>query len=274
MGCGGATNGIGIRLGVRRIVNVTPLILTFNEAPNIARVLDRLSWARRIVIVDSGSTDGTLEIVQAHPAVEVVHRPFTDHTSQWNHGLDQVHSEWVLTLDADYVINDAFVAELKNLTADSALDGYAVSFSYCIHGRPLRGSLYPPRVALFRTKRGRYVADGHTQRLNLDGPIGRVRTPIAHDDRKSLSRWLEAQDRYAALEADKLRRLDSRSLSMNDRIRRFTALTPIIVFFYCLFVRGTILDGRSGVYYALQRMFAETLLALRLREPELSRDTA
>jgi glycosyltransferase involved in cell wall biosynthesis len=81
---------------------ITPLIITFDEAPNIARTLDKLAWARRIVIVDSGSTDGTVDVVACYPQVSLFKRAFDSLADQCNFGLAQVESEWVLSLDADY----------------------------------------------------------------------------------------------------------------------------------------------------------------------------
>jgi glycosyltransferase involved in cell wall biosynthesis len=250
---------------------VTPLILTYNEETNIGRVLDALSWASRIVVIDSGSTDQTLSILARHDAVEVVHRDFDDHTSQWNFGLTQVSTAWVLALDADYVLTDEFVHEMSEAVRRTGVDGYLVPFTYHIGGRPLRASLYPPRLLLFRRSRGHYAQDGHTQSLQLDGVSARMRSRVYHDDRKPIGRWLEGQDRYARLEVGKLAGPNAGRLSLKDRIRRTTFLGPVLAFMYCLFVRGLILDGRAGLYYALQRLYAETLLSLYMYEPEPGR---
>jgi glycosyltransferase involved in cell wall biosynthesis len=209
---------------------VTPLILTLNEAENIERTLAALSWAATIVVVDSGSTDGTLAILARYPAVTVVHRAFDNHTAQWNYGLDQIGTEWVLTLDADYVLTEEFAREMAQRVDGARADGYFAPFTYCIDGHPLRGTLYPPRLALFRAARGRYEADGHTQRLRLDGHSESMTARIRHDDRKPLSRWIEAQHRYALLEVEKLRAASIASLSFGDRMRRTSAATPFLVF--------------------------------------------
>src|SRR5216117_474170 len=92
------------------------LILTNNEAPNIGRTLDKLRWARRVVVVDSFSTDSTCDIIRAHANAEVRQRHFDNHANQWNYGLTQVESEWVLSLDADYQVTDSLVSELKTLS--------------------------------------------------------------------------------------------------------------------------------------------------------------
>src|SRR5215472_11278304 len=90
---------------------ITPLIITYNEAPNISRTLDKVLWARRIVVIDSGSTDETVEILQRHPRVEVVEHPFMDVADQCNYGLTHVKSSWVLCLDADWELSDELVNE-------------------------------------------------------------------------------------------------------------------------------------------------------------------
>lgn len=248
---------------------ITPLILTYNEEPNLSRCLARLGWAGEIVVVDSLSTDGTKALGTGHPNVRWHERPFDNHTAQWNFGLDQVRTDWVLSLDADYVLGDGFEAELAALAPDTGLAAYAAHFRYCINGRPLRGTLYPPRLALFRRARCRYAPDGHTQLLQADGPTGTLRTHILHDDRKPLSHWVWSQDRYAKLEAEKLAAVPPVGLSLNDRIRKTIVLGPPAVLLYTLFARGVILDGWAGWYYAFQRALAETLLSLRLLETKL-----
>jgi glycosyltransferase involved in cell wall biosynthesis len=248
--------------------DITPLVLTFNEAPNIGRTLDRLAWARRIVVVDSFSTDDTVAICRRHPQVDVVQRRFDEHAVQWNFGLDQVSTPWVLTLDADYVLSDELVSEIASL-APGNVNGFFARFTYCVYGRPLRGSLYPPRLVLFRHDRGRYVQDGHTQVLRLDGPSGWLSGPILHDDRKPLDRWFADQVRYAAREVEHLRDTPRHGLNAADRIRRRIVFAPALVAAYTLVWQRLALDGWPGLYYAGQRSLAELLLSLRLIERRL-----
>lgn len=245
---------------------VTPLILTLDEENNIGRALERLGWARRIVVVDSYSSDGTLEILRAAPSVEIFHRHFDTFADQLNYGLRQVKTEWVLSLDADYIVPDGLAEEIATLPVDPDQGGFYAAFEYAVFGRKLRASLYPPRPVLFRRHAGRYVNDGHRQFLQIDGSTGTLRGKIIHDDRKPFSRWAASQASYAEAEAEKLLSAKTSQLNLPDRLRRTAMLGPAAVFFYCLFFKGLVLDGWPGWYYTLQRVVAETILALRLIE--------
>lgn len=245
---------------------ITPLILTYNEAPNIVRSLQKLTWAECIIIIDSYSTDDTLRLVRTYPQVKVFQRRFDTHTNQWNYGLAQVQTEWVLSLDADYVLSNALINELTMLTAPNEVDGYFASFQYCVFGKPLRGTILPPRQLLFRKSRSTYIDDGHTQLLTVQGISESLRGAVLHDDHKPLSRWLWAQDRYMLIEAKKLLSTSDSELALVDRLRKRKVITPIAILIYCLVLKGGLLDGWRGWYYAFQRMFAEILLSLRLIE--------
>ena len=247
------------------MLSVTALILTFNEEANIERTLGALSSIARIVIVDSHSSDRTVEFVrQARPDAKIVDRTFDTHTQQWNFGLDQVNTEWVLTLDADYELSPELQKEMVSLQPSPELAGYSAAFEYRIFGRGLRGSTYPPRVVLFRVDRARYVDDGHTQLLRPDGVVQSLAHKIYHDDRKPLGQWFCSQDRYARIEARHLQKMPRDQLSRQDRLRKRIFFAPAAIFLYLLFARGLVLDGWPGWYYVMQRTIAEMMLSLRL----------
>jgi glycosyltransferase involved in cell wall biosynthesis len=249
---------------------VSVLILTFNEAPNIGRTLDALKSFPEVLVLDSGSTDETLAIAARYPNVRVASRPFDSHSAQWNHGLTAcgLGREWVLALDADYVLPTALVEEIAALAPADDVAGYRTAFTYWILGKPLSRSLYPPVTTLYRRGGAHYAQDGHTQRVKLDGAVLSLEGRIAHDDRKPLAPWLVAQERYARLECDLLLGKPWSALRWRDRLRRMKIITPWLVPLYCLTVGRGLLDGRAGLYYALQRGVAESILSLKLFEAQ------
>jgi glycosyltransferase involved in cell wall biosynthesis len=240
------------------------MILTFNEEANIGRTLDKLTWAKKILIIDSGSTDHTLEIVSQHSQAVVIRRDFDTAAPQCNFGLTHIESEWVLSLDADYVLSDELVLEIATLRPSSNVRGFWARFVYRIFGRSLRASLYPRRAVLYRRSSASYVDEGHTQRVRIDGKMLNLIHPIYHDDRKPVSRWFGSQARYVSLEASHLLSRDRSTLGNVDRIRLLIVLAPVLVFFHVLFVKRCLFDGWPGWYYALQRVCAEMMLSIEL----------
>ena len=220
---------------------ITPLILTYNELPNIERTLAKLAWAKRIVVIDSFSTDGTLDILRRDPRVAVFTHEFVDFAGQCNFGLTQIESAWVLSLDADYELSDELLDELRTLVPGEATAGYRARFVYRIHGRPLRGT--PVSAENNPLSQGsRLLSAG---RACAPGPASmamscRCAASSIMTTERTLSRWLAAQQRYAADEADYLLNgADAgRPLARADRVRLMGWPAPIAVLLYVLFVKA------------------------------------
>jgi len=242
------------------------MILTFNEAPNIGRVLQKLAWADEVLIVDSFSDDETAAIARARPGARILQRRFDTFANQCNYGLEHVRTEWVLSLDADYFLSDELLQEITALAPSETTIGYRANFKYCIYGRHLRASLYPPRTVLYRKSRARYRDEGHGHRVEIEGNVQELSGVISHDDHKPLDRWFSEQLKYAAREAEHLERTPAQALNRVDRLRRWVFAAPVAVFLYTLIFRGLLLDGWRGWFYAFQRTVAELLLSLKLLE--------
>lgn len=249
---------------------ITPIILTYNEAPNIGRTLEQLVWARDIVVVDSFSDDETLGMVSSFSQARVYQRSFDNFAAQWDFALKQtgIETEWVLGLDADLVLTPESIDELKSLQPPQDTHGYRAPLTYCVHGKALRYSLLPPLLVLYRRNVASFWADAHTYRVELGGDVGQLRAPILHDDRKPLRRWFQSQQQYMELEASKLLTTPPDKLNSADRIRRLRIVAPLAVFCYCL-MKGSVLDGWAGLYYVMQRSAVELLLSLYLLEHDL-----
>jgi len=213
---------------LRKKVELTVVILTYNEEANIKRTLNALSGMKKVLVVDSFSNDETVNITRTFP---------------------------------NELCNEIEAIDFEGISPE---DIFSVPFKYCIFGLPLKGTVLPPRPVIFNKKKSRYYQDGHTQQLQHHGKSFMLKNHILHDDRKKLSRWLIAQDKYANLELDKYATQQHQSLSLVDKIRTQTSLAPFLMFFYCYLYKGTILNGRKGLYYSFQRAYAELLLLLKL----------
>lgn len=241
---------------------ITPLILTGDEEVNIGRTLEQLTWAKEVVVIDSMSADATVTIARGFPNVRVVERPFDDLASQWNFGVTQVKSEWVLALDADYFVPVAFTDELRRLDPPPRVSHYFTEFLYAVRGRPLRASLYPPRPVLFRRNSVSHFMDGHTHRARLEGEGGTLHARIIHDDRKPFSRFVQRQRVYMRNEAAKIRA--GNKLNLAGRIRKLRVVAPFAVVIHALFAKRLILDGIPGLQYTWERFVAEVILSAEL----------
>ena len=250
--------------------SLTAVVLTRDEAANIGRCLEGLQWVPRVLVVDSFSTDATTSIAKSFPNVEVAQRNFDSFAGQCNHALQLVETEWVLSLDADYVVTDDLRRQLSELQ-HSDIAGYRVPFTYCIHGRPLRGTLYPARTVLYRKSAARYEDFGHGHKVRIEGSVQDLAGRMLHDDRKPLSRWLQNQIRYAKQEADYLEKAPDSELGSIDKLRRAILPAPLAVGFYVMLLKLCILDGWPGWHYAMQRILAEALISLELVDRKLGR---
>lgn len=250
---------------------ITPLILTYNEAPNIGRTLTTLKWAKRVVVLDSGSTDDTESIARSFPNVDWQFRPFDSFKEQTDFGIHQtnIKTDYVLALDADMRLGVGVVEEMHERFLPGKYDGGLFTFKYCVSGVPLAGSIYPAQVRLFRRSLIQVQQVGHGHKFNLTGSIYRFKTLLFHDDRKSIERWTTSQLLYSLQELNRI--LSSPSFNIRDRLRQ-NGVMPWIVGIYSYLRAGGPFRGAAASRYAYERMMYECLLAIRVTTERLKND--
>ncbi len=251
-------------------IPVTPVILTFNEEPNIGRTLESVRSFPRVVVVDSGSTDRTEEIARVFPNVSWFVRPFDGHVQQWRFALEEtgIESPFVLALDADMSVTPELVAEIARVTSDGGVDAGLIPVEYRIRGVALLGSLYPSELRLLRRATGAVTAAGHTQKFATTGRTARLGNPLVHDDRKSLERFVQSQIGYSAREISPL--LENQDARLRARIRRSFPFTPILVWAWAWLRAGGPVRGAAARRYALERLLYEAMLRWRVEDMKLS----
>ncbi|MCX5838722.1 MAG: glycosyltransferase family 2 protein [Deltaproteobacteria bacterium] len=229
------------------MTTVAVTIITKNEVNFIRTCLDSVRWADEIIIVDSGSTDGTVEICREYTD-QIMLADWPGFGPQKNRALARATSEWVLSLDADEHVSPQLKQEI--LSAISAPEAYAAfdlprRSSYC--GRRIRHSGWWPDYVtrLFRRGSARFSDDLVHEHLIVDGRIGRLREPLSHVAFENLENVLETMNHYSTLGAR----------MMHNREKKGTMATAVLHGFWSFFntyvVRAGFLDGREGFMLAV-----------------------
>jgi len=242
---------------------ITPLILTYNEEPNIGRTLDSLLWAKTVIVLDSQSTDRTEEIARSYRNVKWHTRPFDLHVRQWSFGIHEtgINTDYVLTLDADMQVTPQLLAEMETNFLPAGFAGGLIPFEYHYYGHRLRGSLCPPQIRVFKRAAVRVSQPDHTQHFSVDGEVYKFRSRLVHDDRKPLERFVSSQLAYQVLNEAEL--TNGGRNRLRDRLRQLGLMPPIVGLL--AYVRaGGPFYGTAALRYAYERATCESLLALRL----------
>lgn len=274
-------------------MSLTVVILTKNEERHIARAMASVApIADRVVVVDSGSTDRTVELAREGGAEVLVH-PFVTQAQQFNWALDQLpaDTDWVLRLDADEVVTDALAAEIKAKLGSLSLSigGVHVSRRMTFLGRPIRwGGVFPVRVLrLFRHGEGRCENRWMDEHILVQGETAEFTGEIVDDNLNSLTWWTEKHNAYASREVVDLLNLEYGFMPhetvadlrggqqagvkrwIKERVyARLPGGTRAFIYFAYRYVfRLGFLDGKEGTaFHVLQGFWYRYLVDMKLHE--------
>jgi glycosyltransferase involved in cell wall biosynthesis len=281
---------------MRAPVPVTVVVLTCNEERNLDACLQSVAgWVARIIVVDSGSTDGTLAIARRQGA-EIAAHPFDTHAAQWRWALEQlpIATDWVLGLDADQRVTPALRASIEAAFAGSGPlpDGFFLCRRQIFQGRWIRHGGYYPKYLLKLFRRDAVsidLADRVDHHFRVSGATVRLRGDLVEDNQneRRLGDWIDKHTRYARLQAlEELEALEE--LQARGRPGRFWGrpdqrvdwfkrrwarlplfLRPWLYFTYRYVFRLGFLDGREGfVFHFMQALWYRTLVDAMRRELE------
>lgn len=261
-------------------------ILTYNEATDIADCIQSALRSDDVIVVDSYSTDQTVELASKYP-VRIVQHPFVSHGKQRTWMLETITTkyEWVYLLEADERMTDELFAECLKATQQTQIIGYYVAEQVMFLGKWIRYSTQYPRyqMRLFKKENVWFTDYGHTEREVCNGETSFLKATYPHYTcGKGLSRWIDKHNRYSTDEAlETLRQLSngqvewSKLLLGSSEVERRRALKdlslrlpfrPLLRWFYMYFLLGGILDGRAGFAWCTLQAFYEYLILLKVEE--------
>jgi (heptosyl)LPS beta-1,4-glucosyltransferase len=225
---------------------LTVLIPCKDEVQHIRACIESArSIADEILIADSGSIDGTLDIVRGIGGCRIIEREYVNSADFKNWAIPQARHEWVLVVDADERVTPELAAEIRNvLSGDPACDGYSLRRDNFFLGHPIRHSGWNTTrlVRLFRRDGSRYQTRRvHANVVVASDKIGRLSAPLLHHTALDLDRFVVKQQRYATWSA-----LDAYDAGKRVSWLRLLTHAPLR-FLQFFFLRGGILDGRAGI---------------------------
>ncbi len=225
---------------------LTLAVIAKNEEDRLADCLRSVPFATELLVLDSGSTDGTVALAESLGA-RVVQTDWPGHVAQKNRALELATQPWVLSLDADERLSPGAAAELERALAHPG-DAVAFSFPRCSRwrGKPIRhGKWYPDRkVRVVRHGRGRWAGDDPHDLLHADGPVTRLSHDIEHYTYRSVREHLRTIDRYSRISAESLHRRGVRARPWDVLLR------PPLHFANAVLLRMGWLDGPEGIAIA------------------------
>jgi glycosyltransferase involved in cell wall biosynthesis len=231
---------------VNSAMKISAAIITYNEERNIARAIESLRCSDEILVVDSGSTDRTIEIAGKLGA-RIVEHPFMGYAEQKNYAAEQAENDWILSIDADESLSEGLEGEILHVKKNGPeYDAYTVPRLAQYLGRWILHSGWHPdrKVRLYDRRRARWAGDFVHESVQVDGRVGRFRSNLLHFTCDSLSEHLRTMDRYTTLAAEQLVS-QGRKIGWSKLL-----LDPPWTFFKTYVVDRGFLDGAEGLAIA------------------------
>lgn len=247
---------------------ITAYIMSFNEARQIRAVLESLKWADEIIVVDSFSTDGTVEIAKEFGA-KIISEKFCGFGKLRNFALDAAQNDWIFSLDSDERCTPEFVEELRRTLKTPQHAAYFVPRLNTFLGCPVRyGGMYPDyrQPQVFNRKQFRYREEVVHESFDCQGSVGHFQKPIWQHPWPTLTVVLSKTDRYTALMAKRYFEAGKRAGI------RHLALNPIGAFLKKYVAQRGFLDGTAGFMVSALHGYYTFLKYARLWE--LQKQTA
>lgn len=257
-------------INIKKMVNITVIILTYNEEENISHsVSNVIDWADEVIVLDSFSSDKTVEIAQSIGA-KIHYRKFDNYAKQRLYAFKElpVLHPWILFLDADEFLTKELKKEIDELLQGiPKARGYYIKYRFIFLNKWIRfGGYYGTKIMRLFHKDYATINREMNEHILIDGITDTLKNDFIHEDRKGLNFWLKKHINYAKLEAaelinktsneDMMARLFGNQTQRKRWVRKYVwvplmppLIRPFIYFFYRFFLRLGFLDGKRGFIF-------------------------
>jgi len=220
------------------------VVITKNAATQLAACLESAAFAEEILVVDSGSSDGTAELA-AQRGARVMQKEWLGFGAQKQFAVEAARHDWVLCLDADERVSEALRASILAVLGAPAAHAYAMARCNRFMGRWLRhGEGYPDwSLRLFDRRHARWSADPVHEKVLTDAPVARIAGDLLLDSAETLAGYLDKQNRYTSMQAEVLLKTGKRAGPAQ------LLLSPLLRFVKFYFLRLGFLDGTAGLVH-------------------------
>jgi len=249
------------------VPNVSVTIITLNEAEHIAAAIESARWADEVLVVDCGSTDGTVDLAR-NSGARVLRREWSGYVDQKNFAAERASNDWIFSLDADERVTPALAAEIRALLAtEPPLRGYRLPRVAYHLGRWIRTTDFYPdyQTRLYDRRAARWRGNYVHESVAVDGPAGRLHSELEHYSFRNLRDQLDRINHYTTLAARQMHESGRRSGPLHLLVH------PPAAFLRNYLLRRGILDGTAGLTISLMNAYSVFLKFAKLWEMGRSR---
>lgn len=279
------------------MADITTIILTYNEEKNIEKCINSIkSISKKVIVVDSYSTDKTIEICKSLD-VEVVCNEFVNQAQQFNWAIDnlEIDTKWIMRIDADEQLNKEASLEIENILAsnnETDVNGLILQFEVLFLGRKIKhGGVYPKKdLRVFRKGFFKMEQKNMDERAYLlSGKALTVKSICIHNDYKDLTAWIDKHNKYSSrevLDYVELKNTENNYsyLTRQAKIKRFLKnkiyyklsmfFRAKLYYFYRYYVRLGFLDGKEGKFFCfLQAYWYRVLVDAKIYEYKMNSES-
>lgn len=224
---------------------ITGLIITFNEERNIEEVINNLDFVDELIIVDSYSTDKTVELINKYPNVKLIQNKFENYTSQRNIALEHATFNWILFIDADERVSNKLKIEiLETVNSETNHSAFYFYRKFMFQGKHLRFSGWQTdkNIRLFLKDKAEYVSTKLVhEKLIINGTVGKLKHKLIHHSYTDYNSYKQKMVYYGELKAKELLLKGSKPNLLLYYIK------PIYKFLHSYLLRLGIFDGKKGI---------------------------